>query len=136
MIHIQLFPTQTETDNLFLIVCVRSGVTYHNQCGGTSCAQKEAQGGLIPIGTPEDLKRVRDWFERNFGESYWDDGRLGDNGSRVQELSAEVARLRYFEGDDIHWLELDHGRILQGCEAWVPVRSPHGRGWLTWTNSD
>ena len=37
LVHVALFPTQTETDGLFVSVLAPTGVAYSNQCGGTGC---------------------------------------------------------------------------------------------------
>jgi hypothetical protein len=136
MVEIELFPTQTETDCLLVIVLSPTGVAYRNQCGGTACEQKSAEGFLIPVGTVEDLTAVTSWFLRRFGESCWCDGRLAADATVAQELSDVVAKIPCWADGNLIPLELDFQRLTAGCEAWVPIRSPHGVGWLTWTNSD
>jgi hypothetical protein len=135
MVEIVLFPTQTETDGLFVIVTAPTGVTYTNQCGGTSCDSQRVEGFLVPVGTPQHLAVIKSWFRRRFGESCWCDGRLGADLVVVQELAALVAELPCWASGPVP-LALDAARLSEGGEAWVPVRSPFGAGWLSWMNSD
>lgn len=134
--RVALFSTQTETDGLFIIVQKQTGVSYSNQCGGTGCDQQEAEGFLVPVGTPSDLNAVKGWFRRRFGESCWCDGRLATNLVWVAELSDVIAAVPCLASECGKPLALDATRLKEGCEAWVPVQSPFGPGWLTWTNSD
>lgn len=136
MVHVELFPTQAETDGLFVIVLAPTGVAYNNQCGGTNCVHQEAEGFLVPVGTPDDLAAVRDWFWRRFGGACWCDGRLAADPSTARDLAEIVAGVRCWAGGHPAPLQLDAERLPDGCEAWVPVQSPFGPGWLTWINSD
>ena len=136
MVAVELFPTQTETDALFVIVLAPTGVTYSNQCGGNACDQKQAAGFLVPVGTPADLAAVAGWFRQRFSESCYCDGRLATEPSAVRELAAVVADIPCWAVGKPVSLGLDAARLTDGGEAWVPVLSPHGPGWLTWTNSD
>ncbi len=136
MVRVELFPTQTETDGLFVIVVSPSGVVYTNQCGGTGCDQMEAEGFLVPVGRADHLDNIQQWFRSRFGESCWCDGRLAASVDLVEELARVVAEIPcWFMGGPVT-LSLDRERLIEGCEAWVPVRSGFGPGWLTWTNSD
>jgi hypothetical protein len=136
MVLVELFPTQTETDCLYLIVVAPTGVVYHNQCGGTGCDQKEAEGFLVPIGNQADTNKLSGWFRKHFGESCWCDGRLASDPALVRDLATVVAELPCFFAGKAIRLCLDEVRVHEGCEAWVPVKSPYGPGWLTFTNSD
>jgi hypothetical protein len=93
MVEVDLFPTQMETDGLFVIAVAPTGVAYNNQCGGTSCEPQRAEGFLIPVGTPQHLATVVSWFRRRFGESCWRDGRLAADPAVVKELAALVGEL-------------------------------------------
>lgn len=136
MIYVELFPTQTELDGLFVIVQHPTGVTYTNQCGGTSCEQLEAEGFVVPVGRLEHLDNVVHWFRRRFGESCWRDGRIAASPDLANELASVVTEIPCsFEGNPVS-LELDKERLAGGCEAWIPVKSAFGNGWLTWINSD
>lgn len=141
MVYVELFPTQTETDVLLLIVQSKGGVTYLSQVGGTACARREVEGFLVPIGTDQDLRRIGDWFEKRFHGSCHDDGRLAADPALADELESLMFGLACFftpggaKGDSVR-LSLDHDRIHEACEAWIPVNSPYGKAYLTWTNSD
>lgn len=136
MTRIELFPTQTETDGLFVIVLFPTGIVYVNQCGGTGCDEMEAEGFLVPVGRPEHLVAIKNWFRRRFGESCWCDGRLAASIAYHGELAQLVAALECWKGNQLVPLEIDVERLSGACEAWVSVKSCFGPGWLTWTNSD
>lgn len=135
MVEVDLFPEQIETDALFVIVLARTGVAYSNQCGGTACDQQRVEGFLVPVGTPQNLKAVKAWFRQRFGASCWCDGRLASD-AKLPELASVVAELPCWSNGNPVPLELDMDRLNAAGEAWVPVCSPFGAGWLTWTNSD
>lgn len=135
MVEIDLFPVQIETDGLFVIVLAQTGVAYSNQCGGTACDQQRVEGFLVPVGTPLQLQAVKTWFRIRFGESCWCDGRLASD-TKLPQLASLVAELACWSNGNPMTLELDMNRLNVGGEAWVPVRSPFGPAWLTWTNSD
>lgn len=136
MVHVALFPTQTEADGLFVIVLAPTGVSYSNQCGGTACNYQQAEGFLVPVGTQQQLCSVTAWFRKRFGASCWCDGRIAADPALVQELAAVVAELPCWAEGNAVPLQLDMDRLTLGGEAWVPVRSAFGLAWLTWTNSD
>jgi hypothetical protein len=136
MVEVELFPNQTETDGLFVIVPATTGVAYSNQCGGTACNYQRAEGFLVPVGSPRNLDSVKAWFRSRFGESCWLDGRIAADPVLVLELATIIAELQCWADGNPIPLEVDMDRLVLGGEAWVPVRSPFGLGWLTWTNSD
>src|SRR5262245_36992183 len=111
MIEIALFPTQTETDGLFVIVGTQTGVQYSNQCGGTACQQQGAEGFLVPVGTPQDLSDLKGWFRRRFGDSCWCDGRLAVDSTLVQELATLIAGVPCWAGERALCLQLDTDRL-------------------------
>jgi hypothetical protein len=123
MVGVELFPQQTETDGLYVIVLAATGIEYSNQCGGTACDQQCAEGFLVPVGTPQDLAEVKGWFLQHFGESCRCDGRLAMDPVVVQELAAVIEKVPcWYEGNPVP-LQLDGERLRLGGEAWVPVRS-------------
>lgn len=136
MIHVNLFPTQTETDGLFVIVLARTGVTYQNQCGGTGCDQMSAEGFLVPVGRPQHLVAIKKWFRGIFGESCWCDGRLASCPEWAETLARIVALIECWDAKELTPLVLDMERLSESGEAWVSVTTCFGPGWLTWTNSD
>ena len=140
MLFVELYPTQTETNSLYLIVLASTGVVYRNQCGGTSTEDKEAEGFLVPIGTLQDTERLYDWFWRHYHGACACTGYLATKPDHVRELSQMIASFTCWHCDGVtdspQSLSLDVDRIAECCEAWVPVRSPYGNGWLTFINSD
>lgn len=136
MVKIELFPTQTETDGLFVIVLASTGITYTNQCGGTGCDQMEAEGYLVPVGRPNHLDAVKYLFHQRFGESCWCDGRLVAHPDFIEELERVIVMIDCWVEDKALPLALDMDRLSGSGEAWVSVKTCFGPGWLTWTNSD
>src|SRR5690349_11413936 len=110
MAYVELFPTQTEWDGVFVSVLSPTGVTYNNQCGGTSCEQMEVEGFLVPVGRLEHLQSVEFWFRRKFGESCWRDGRIAASSDLVDGLASVVSEIPcWFEQKAVP-LELDKER--------------------------
>ena len=55
----------------------------------------------------------------------------------VRRVAAALQRV-WYRGTDPHMvpLQIDDGRADELDEAWVPVLTPDGRGYLAWINSD
>ncbi|MER5278065.1 DUF6210 family protein [Streptomyces sp. NPDC002809] len=137
----RVFFDMAETGNgwMFVVVAAPTGVIYENQGGGTGCIQYEQEGYLLPLyGTGLD-DGLNDLFV----------GELQGCGSRrldwprnlLDRLREEVAALHVYgsANRDATWaapLALDESRLTQIDEAWVPVLSPDGPGFLAWQNSD
>lgn len=123
-----------ECVGVFVIVCKQTGVYYSNQVGGTACAHPEVEGFLIPMdrfhGYEEDISKLT--------LDAWGRGSLDRMLSDVEKDQLEEL-VQGFQAVGCDWRPaLDRDRLKDGAcgEAWVPVRTPYGLGWLTWENSD
>jgi hypothetical protein len=140
MPYVLLNPDGAEDLGLNLIVEHPTGVLYGQQCAGFLTELRIVEGFLIPVGGPDAARRVYDWFWKAFqGHGYppivWTE-------DRIRELAGLVAQVPCWltqpegEDDERHLLVLDEGRLDECVEAWIPVRTPYGRGILVLENSD
>jgi hypothetical protein len=138
--YIFLNPDGTAPLGLQVIVEARTGVVYAHQCGGYLAETREAEGFLLPVDGAEAARPIASWFWETFqghceGPAAWDERRL-------RELAALVSRVPCWlthpagREDERRFLEFDNGRINDCVEAWIPVRTPYGRGILIFDNSD
>jgi len=137
---ITIDPDGSQGQRLHLIVAHPTGVRYSNQCGGYLCAHPCVEGFLIPLGQFAIAQELYDFFDRHFqGHGY--PGSMTWSETALSELRSIVARVvcwRTFEThrDEVEHLELDDERIEECMEAWIPVRTPYGQGFITLENSD
>ena len=118
---------------VFIIVEKATGIIYTNQCGGTACSQPRAEGFLVPM----DMY-VGD--KEGIADLTLDQWPTLHHMNKIEELERLVATFSNIS-NDFEWSPLlDADRLLDDktrCgEAWVPVMTPYGPGWLTWENSD
>lgn len=150
MRYVFLDPDGTLPSWVGVITCGPTGVTYVQQCGGTTTDTLEAEGYLVPVGGLKfdhaagetvSADALRKCFHR--GKRCYGDIRanpLSDN--QVEVLSKLVAEIAWWcsrktgEADSRHHLVLDTSRLVELTEAWVPVTMPDGRGYLVWKNCD
>ncbi len=116
MIFINLFPTQTEIDGLFVIIEHPIGITYKNQCGGNACDQKQCEGFMIPIGYSHQLQAIRSWFTKHYGESCHCDGRLALQTDKHIELCNLISELWFEVDGNITRVQLDLDSSLKGAK--------------------
>ncbi len=136
-------------DDLTVLIPAETGVVYQQQYGGTACMRGQAEGYLIPVhgagmgGGGESLATLRDIFERELGGSGWPGGELP--GPVMARLRDAVAKVPFCESgrtaDDVlarieRPLEVDAARLDELDEAWLPVVTGDGPGFLLWRNSD
>lgn len=138
--YVCLDPDGTGADQgwMFVVVAAPTGVVHQNQGGGYGCIPYEQEGYLLPVfgrGLDDELKQI---FVRE----------LKGWGSRGLDWPEELlARLRKAVAVHVHgsdnrddtWpspLVLDESRLAEADEAWVPVLTPDGPGFLAWENSD
>ncbi len=127
-----------DTLGAFIIVEAPTNILYSNQTGGTACGHPMAEGWLLPLHrwswaeVEEDL--------RNITRDHWGDAALGRlSKGALYKLEAAVHALKLTGLSDApDKIRLDHYRLdkTKNGEAWVPVLTPYGKGWLTWENSD
>ncbi|MDT7845203.1 DUF6210 family protein [Streptomyces justiciae] len=129
----------TERGWAFVVVAAPTGVVYQTQGGGFGCVPYEQEGCLIHLfgrDLDDDLKAI---FV----------GELRGQGARgldwptplLDRLRDAVAEFRVYgsANRDDTWpavLALDESRLPEADEAWVPVLTPDGPGYLAWENSD
>lgn len=130
---------ELDCPGMFVIVEADTKVQYSNQTGGTMCAHPVVEGHLVPmhpfnslgIDVADELYQatVDLWGSRAYG--------VLKNQGRLDEVRRLVGCCRP-TGYDGQWCVLDEDRFkIEECgEAWLPVRTPMGPGWLTWPNSD
>ena len=111
-----------------MLIEAKTGITYYQQCGGSGCDHRGAEGYLIP---------VRAWRDLNAADpikllTYAIDSRDLVNVTQVFKAMQIDAYI-----DDEHFdVELDLSRSDDILEAWVPVTVKGERAWLLWENSD
>ena len=132
-------PDGTLEFGLLLIVKAPTGVRYQSQSGGAATIQRSEEGYLIPVGSPADAVPFQVFFREHFGTyspnqgGSWDPGLLEALQSRLQTVRVWV---RNGIGDKPFALALDHERLSDLTEAWIPVLGAFGKGILVFKNSD
>jgi len=134
---------------LCVVVAAPTAVVYEHQYGGTACMQGRVEGYLLPVhGVPagdceEALAALREIFERDLGGAGWPGGALP--GQLMARLRDAVDKVFVDESGEMagdllsreqQRLVLDEGRLGELDEAWIPVVTPDGPGYLVWGNSD
>ena len=147
--HVFLDPDGTWSEWLAVVIEHPTGIAYSQQCGGTANDHRLVEGYLVPLGGPQcdaeagsiEVPQLRDVFHRGTGCVYkWVGFDLPSD--RRERLAALVATVPYWQcrldgGPDARLpLALDHSRIDEICEAWVPVVTPDGPGILVYANCD
>jgi hypothetical protein len=149
--YVFIDPDGTADPGLVVLVLAPTGVFYETQAGGHYTMNRKAEGFLVPIGPSAASSALRDFFAKTFanwpppikeiapwgpprGENRWSEPTL----ARLEEL---VAAQRIWHKDPAgHYipeeLRLDRARIGDATEAWIPVTTYFGPGFLTWQNSD
>jgi Family of unknown function (DUF6210) len=120
---------------MWVIVLSETGLIYRHQYGGYHCYGAEIEGFLVPAWAhPEAKKELDDLFLVDLGMSGVPDDRRSEVVNRVR---SSVQRI-WYRGDDPRMvpLQIDESRADELDEAWVPVLTPDGPGYLAWINSD
>lgn len=127
-----------DTLGAFIVVEAPTGIVYTNQVGGTACSDPKVEGWLLPL---------HRWSWGEYGEGalgelttdLWGKGALaGLAEETLTKIDAAIKQLTISSILDTGKFKLDRSRLEEtfNGEAWVPVLTPWGRGWLTWENSD
>ncbi|MEV1021093.1 DUF6210 family protein [Streptomyces sp. NPDC050264] len=133
---------ESDSGWMFVVVAAPTGVIYQNQGGGHGCIQYEQEGYLLPFYGGSDAKLDEGLNALFVGElKGWGSRRLDWPPNLLDRLRHEVAELHIYGSanrDDLFAapLILDESRLAETDEAWVPVLSPDGPGFLVWRNSD
>jgi hypothetical protein len=146
-VYIFLDPDGTQQLGIFVIVAAYTGVTYGQQCAGTTTDVRELEGFLLPVSTDltrtkqEGLAQLVNFFKayqrfmNDTQSSQWPE-------TLLEELELIIEAIRDWESkketeiDVPHTLLFDKTRLSEIAEAWVPVHTVYGPGILTWHNSD
>ncbi len=113
--------------------------------GGYCCNQAAVEGFLVPICQPEVLDRFRQTFADPrlggrgiLGTSGWPEEQLQGLIGNMESIVSSVRypTVREEPPTDVPVVALDRGRLRELDEAWIPVRTPDGPGYLAWVNSD
>ncbi|MDN3027698.1 DUF6210 family protein [Streptomyces sp. S.PB5] len=138
--YVFLDPDGTGTDQgwMFVVVAAPTGVVYQTQGGGYGCVPYEQEGYLIPVfGRDLDVE-LKEIFVRDL--KGWGSRDLDWPEELLDRLRRAVALHVYGSEnrDDTYPgpLALDESRLAEADEAWVPVLTPDGPGFLAWENSD
>lgn len=140
-IEVFIDPDGTLRNEIGLIVLVRhaSGVIYSTQCNGLNTERRSAEGFLIPVGGHRLADSVMDWFQRQrpcvetWKPADWTNDRIAS----LADLVSRIPIWHCEDGEDKRgFMHLDVTRIAECVEAWIPVTTPHGEGYLLSPNSD
>jgi len=142
MRRILIDPDGTQGNNwLYVIVEGTTGVVYESQCAGTTNEAREAEGFLVPVTGAKldaaegsvDPMQLRAVFHN--GTNCCSDGMLLCN-QKLRTLEHLISTIPYWSRTKRGCLELDHSRLDELVEAWVPVITADGPGILVWNNCD
>ena len=144
--RVYLNPDGSHPAGLAVIVYAETGIVYATQCGSSARVEREAEGYLVPCpadghdGEYDIQGELQQWFS-----SHAPRGESADtlSSALIEELAAIVARVMFWttssepeQDDSIDHLVLDTSRLSECIAAWMPVRTPQGRGILTFDNAD
>ncbi len=145
MIHVFIDPDGTLSGSygVLLVVKSRTGIVYHTQCGGLASKERAVEGFLIPVGSKAKAEALRLVFQ----PYPFFDSEANSSPDQLMEVTRKlqsiVTTITCFYGDpsndaDYHLapLTLDLNTMDECLEAWIPVTSPFGAGFLTTLNSD
>lgn len=133
-------PVDGETSEGIMHVLVPrgTGLVYQHQYGGYRCLHAEVEGFLVPVwADPQARSALDELFLielRKDGMSFIRGSQRDDLVRRVDEACQGVWYRG--EGDREAPLKVDLTRADELDEAWVPVLTPDGPGYLVWINSD
>ena len=138
MTRVFLDPDGSLDIGLLVVIEGNTGVVYEHQCAGYACEQRGVEGYLVPVGTRQAAASILRFFERFKGwpppaNQAW-------TPSLARELSDLVKEIPYWERrerEDFRFsLQLDHHRLEEATEAWVPVLAAGHRAILLFENCD
>jgi Family of unknown function (DUF6210) len=122
-------------DLMQVVVMADSDLIYRQQYGGYACRHAEAEGFLVPAWAhPEARKALDDLFLVELGKGGVPENRRNEV---VERVGVALQRVWYRgTGDRAAVLRIDLSRADELDEAWIPVLTPDGPGYLAWINSD
>jgi hypothetical protein len=124
---------------LIVLVQCPTGVRYSTQCNGINTEERSAEGFLVPVGGNTDAQPIIEWFTQQFpgvetwSADDWTDARI----TSLAELVRQIPIWSHQQDNDVRsFLEFDRRRVNECVEAWIPVVTPFGDGYLLTANSD
>lgn len=136
-------------DWIAVVIESNTGVIYGTQCGGTACEQRYIEGFLIPCGGISfnvdngyiNSEMLTSPFHNSNGGCYYHSQGEILAESKIENIAFNVKQIPFWHYTNINdctrnHLEIDLDRIDEICEAWIPVKTPYGRGVLIWNNCD
>jgi Family of unknown function (DUF6210) len=149
--HVLIDPDGTADPGLVVLIVAATGVFYETQAGGHYTMNRKAEGFLVPIGPTGASSDLREFFAKTFSNWPPPIEEIAQNGPPVGEnrwSEPTLARLEGLISAQRIWhrdpagnyvpeaLRFDRARVGQATEAWIPVISYFGQGFLIWQNSD
>ena len=135
-----LDPAGMDDLGLNLIIEAPTRIVYTHQTAGPICLEQSVEGYLIPLGARHMEAEICRFFQQSFSRDAYPKA-IDWTPALIAELDQLVSKVNYWytpdTGEDIEgFLKLDEDRIDQCVEAWIPVCSAYGAGYLATTNSD
>jgi hypothetical protein len=142
-------PDGSAQNYLGVVVCHPTGIIYQQQCGGVETVMRSTEGYFVPVGGvtfDPDQGLVE---SEALTTPFHDDRRCMYGGATVRLPADRLAVLRGLVSSIPFWtfrrdgeveqrghLYLDDTKLNELVEAWLPVVTPVGVGFLTWPNCD
>lgn len=132
---------------LGVVVRAETGILYATQCGGVSAEQRLIQGYFVPLGGAKydvdsgdiELDPFSVLFHRD-DACQWNWRGSDMPKDRLEALGLLVHEIPYWSSTEDHdvksQIQIDHSRIPELAEAWIPVQTPDGPGVLLYKNCD
>lgn len=146
--YVFIDPDGTLPSWLVLVIERNTGIVYGTQCAGLAVEQRLVEGYLVPLGGSKYEADGRPIALAPFTDVFHQDGGCKWDWKGEDLPSDELKRLQRIVGEIPYWtcevggkgtvyrLRLDHARIAEIAEAWIPVETPDGPGVLLYKNCD
>jgi hypothetical protein len=121
--------------HMLVLVPGETGVVYVHRYGGFEHRHAEVEGFLVPALAPPEAREALDqlFLVDLAGTGIRDE----DRSDAVRRVGDAIERIWYRGTEDrMAPLRIDEMQADELDQAWVPVLTPDGPGYLTWTNSD
>ncbi len=108
-----------EVTGVCFIVVHPTGVSYAHQCGGYFCAQRSAEGFLVPMENSVHIAEAlyRYFYEQPKYQGHCHDGIDAEDAQYIESLINEPG---------CKWVTVDHARLRECMEAWVYLKLEPG----------
>ena len=142
-------PDGSAHNYLGVVVCHSTSVIYQQQCGGVETLIRSTEGYFVPLGGATFDRAQGLVKSEGLTTPFHEHGRCTYGGATVRLPADRLAALRDLVSSIPFWtfrkdgeveqrghLSLDDTKLQDLVEAWVPVVTPQGVGFLTWPNCD